>query len=92
MVLIDFKKAFDTLSWDYIRKSLEFFIFSETVITLVMSLQEHSNSKILQNGNLLRKKIWEGGVGKAIRYHITYLFWPQNSYWKPSGPTEKLQE
>ena len=46
------KKAFDSISWDFILKSLEKFNFGETTITWVRSLQIGSNSKILQNGYL----------------------------------------
>ena len=52
IILIDFEKAFDSISWDFILKSLEKFNFGETTIKWVRSLQIGSNSKILQNGYL----------------------------------------
>ena len=42
IVLIDFEKAFDWLSWNFIRKSLEIFRFSDSTIKWVKSLQENS--------------------------------------------------
>ena len=55
IVLIDFEKAFDSLSWNFIRKSLEIYKFGENTIKWVRSLQENSTSKILQNGHLSEK-------------------------------------
>ena len=55
IVLIDFEKAFDSLSWNIIRKSLEIYKFGENTIKWVCSLQEQSTSKILQNGHLSEK-------------------------------------
>ena len=52
IVLINFEKAFDSLSWEFILKVLGLFYFIEKVISWVRSLQSNSTSKILQNGNL----------------------------------------
>ena len=51
ILLIDFEKAFDSISWEFITKTLTFFNFGEDTINWVKSLQEGSSSKILQNGN-----------------------------------------
>ena len=55
IVLIDFEKAFDSLSWDYIQNSLKLFNFNDSIIKWVRSLQLNSSSKILQNGHLSEK-------------------------------------
>ena len=52
IILIDFEKAFDSISWNFILKSLEKFNFGKNTIKWVRSLQTHSNSKVLQNGHL----------------------------------------
>ena len=51
LILVDFKKTFDSISWDYITKILNSFNFSEQTIQVVKSLQTNSLSKILQNGH-----------------------------------------
>ena len=52
LILVDFEKAFDCISWEYISKTLKFFNFSEKTIATIESLQQNSKSKILQNGHL----------------------------------------
>ena len=52
IILVDFEKAFDSISWEYISKTLKQFNFSENLISIIKSLQKNSKSKILQNGHL----------------------------------------
>ena len=52
MILVDFEKAFDAISWEYISKTLEIFNFGQKTISIIKSLQKDSKSKILQNGHL----------------------------------------
>ena len=63
IILIDFEKAFDSISWKFILKSLEIFNFGENIINWVRSLQTNSNSKILQNGHLSEEII----LGRGCR-------------------------
>ena len=51
IILIDFEKAFNSISWDFLSKTLEIFNFGRKTINWVKSLQIGSTSKILQNGN-----------------------------------------
>ena len=51
LILVDFEKAFDSISWDFISKILKLFNFSDQTIQVVKSLQKNSVSKILQNGH-----------------------------------------
>ena len=51
LILVDFEKAFDSISWDYISKTLNLFNFSDQTIQVIKSLQKDSTSKILQNGH-----------------------------------------
>ena len=51
LILVDFEKAFDSISWDYITKILKLFNFSDQTIQVIQSLQKNSISKILQNGH-----------------------------------------
>ena len=52
MILVDFEKAFDSISWEYISKILRAFKFNQKTIEVIKSLQKNSTSKILQNGHL----------------------------------------
>ena len=52
MILVDFEKAFDSISWEYISKILKTFNFNKKTISVIKSLQKNSKSKILQNGHL----------------------------------------
>ena len=52
MILVDFEKAFDSISWEFISKILKIFNFSEKTISIIRSLQKNSKSQILQNGHL----------------------------------------
>ena len=51
ILLIDFEKAFDSISWEFITKTLKIFNFGEDTINWINALQIGSTSKILQNGN-----------------------------------------
>ena len=51
ILLIDFEKAFDSISWEFITKTLKIFDFGLDTINWIKSLQIGSTSKNLQNGN-----------------------------------------
>ena len=61
MILLDYEKAFDSLSWEYNYKILKTFNYSKTLIALIKSLQKNSKSKILQNSHL--SETFLGGRG-----------------------------
>ena len=51
MVLsIDFEKAFDTVSWKFIKKVLKYFNFGPSIISWIDIFQNGSESCIIQNG------------------------------------------
>lgn len=47
---VDFEKAFDTVSWQFIEKVLKYFNFGPSVISWVKLFQNGSESCIIQNG------------------------------------------
>ena len=51
LILVDFEKAFDSISCDLISKILKLFNFGENTIQVIKSLQKNSISKIVQNGH-----------------------------------------
>ena len=52
ILLVDFEKAFDSLSWDFIQSSLKKFNFGNNFIKWVNIFQKGSNSRIILNGHL----------------------------------------
>ena len=52
ILLIDFEKAFDSVSWQFLRKCLHFFNFGESMIRWVSVLYKNTESCIIQNGHL----------------------------------------
>ena len=55
ILLIDFEKAFDSISSEFITKTLKIFNFGTDTVNWINSLQIGSSSKILQNGNFSNK-------------------------------------
>ena len=56
-ILIDFEKAFNSISWKFISKALQIFNFGVNRIKWINSLQIGSTSRILQNSNFSDKII-----------------------------------
>ena len=52
ILLIDFEKAFDSLSWPFIHETLKKFNFGPNLQKWVKILQYRSNSRIILNGHL----------------------------------------
>ena len=50
LLLIDFEKAFDTVSWKFITKALKIFNFGDSIIKWVNLFYSNANSCIIQNG------------------------------------------
>ena len=52
LLLIDFEKAFDSISWDFLLSVLQFFNFGESFIKWVKVLYTNISSAVIQGGNL----------------------------------------
>lgn len=52
LLLIDFEKAFDSLSWSFIHKVLQFFNFGPSVRSWISTLYKNSSSAVSQCGCL----------------------------------------
>ena len=75
LILVDFEKAFDSISWDYITKILKLFNFSDQTIQVIQSLQKNSISKILQNGHCSDIINLERGCRQGTPFPLTFLFY-----------------
>ena len=52
LLMIDFEKAFDSVSWTFIDKVFHFFGYGESIINWVKTLHTNVSSSINQGGNL----------------------------------------
>jgi exonuclease III len=52
LFLVDFEKAFDSVSWTFVEQALEFFNFKISIKTWIKTFYNNSESRILQNGFL----------------------------------------
>ena len=50
LLLLDFKKAFDTIEWSFIQQTLKIFNFGESVQQWVSTFYTNSESSVLNNG------------------------------------------
>ena len=52
LLIIDFEKAFDSISWKFINKVLKFFNFGESIIKWVSVFYKNISSAVIQSGFL----------------------------------------
>ena len=62
LLLIDYEKAFDSLAWEFIEKTLRYFEFGETFIQWIKILYTDIESCILNNGFCSERFSIERGV------------------------------
>ena len=74
LLLIDFEKAFDTISWDFLFCVLKFFNFGDSLIKWVKVFYNNINSAVIQGGNLSEFSKYNGALDREILYHLTFLF------------------
>jgi hypothetical protein len=55
LILLDFEKAFDSVEWKFIRKSLEFLGFGPSIIHWFETFYHNSESCVLNNGHLSKR-------------------------------------
>ena len=75
ILLVDFQKAFDSLSWDFIDEVLDNFNFGPNLKKWINMFQENSNSRIILNGYLSEPFLLERGCrqGDPISPNIFIL-------------------
>ena len=83
LLLIDFEKAYDSLSFKYIKKCLTFFNFSQDIIDWVDILLHNFTAVINQCGNISKKfnigrgaRQGGGSVSKLSVYNLHRNFGP----------------
>ena len=75
IVLIDFEKAFDSIDWEFISKTLKIFNFGTNMINWIKSIQLNSYSYIVQNGHISKKVLLHRGCrqGDPVSPYIFVL-------------------
>lgn len=61
LVLIDFEKTFDSVSWSFIYKAFEYFGFGNTIINWIQILKKDFKASVLQCGFLSEQFQTQGG-------------------------------
>ena len=67
LMLIDFQKAFDSVSWDFLSDVLNFFNFGKDFIRWINVLNENVQASVLQSGYLSEFFSIQRDVGREIR-------------------------
>ena len=65
LLLVDFEKAFDSISWNFMYKCLHFFGFGQQFIKWIKLLNNNVKLCVIQNGIF--------SDFKGIQYHLTFL-------------------
>ena len=75
IVLVDFQKAFDSINWDFISKTLKLFNFGDSIIKWINAIQQKTFSYIVQNGHISEKLFLHRGCrqGDPVSPYIFVL-------------------
>ena len=68
IMLIEFEKAFDSVSWKFLYKALEFYGFSETFIQWIKLFNNDIKTYVLQSGFLSKRIPIRRVVDKGTPY------------------------
>ena len=77
LMLIDFEKAFDSISLDFIFQTLGLFNFGNSIKDWIKTFYSGIKSGIIQNGITSDYYFPKEAVGKVIRFHHTFFFYVQ---------------
>ena len=72
LLLIDFEKAFDSISWDFLLSVLKIFNFGESIINWVNVFYNNISSAVIQGGNL--SEFFQIGRGCRQRDPLSFYF------------------
>jgi hypothetical protein len=74
MLLLDFEKAFDTVEWSFLLKTLDFFGFGKDLCSWVKTFYTDQTSCILNNGHCSVFFDITRGVRQKILCLLIFLF------------------
>ena len=76
LLSVDFQQAFDSVSWKFIAKTLDYFNFGPSFKKWIKIFQNGSESCILQNGHM-SISVFKGAADKGTQYPHIFLFYVQ---------------
>ena len=77
LLLVDFEKAFDSVSWVFIHKVLKFFNFGPSIQKWVSVFLKNTPIRVNQEVTSLHHLDWNVAANKGIQYQLTFLFFVQ---------------
>lgn len=77
LMLIDFEKAFDSVSWEFIFNVLNFFNFGKYFIGWIKTMFNDIKLCVIQNGSFQIFLILVEAVDKGTQYPPTFLYYVQ---------------
>ena len=75
MVFLDWEKAFDKVSHQALKKTLERFNLYKKIVNMVMALYRHLDSSLRLMGLSQELRLSLLGSGKDVHYLHTCLLW-----------------
>ena len=75
LVLLDFEKAFDTIEWAFIERTLQFYGFGPLLCKWIRAFYNDISSSVTNISEFFKLK---GEYDKEILCHPIYLFWCWN--------------
>ena len=70
LLLIDFQKAFDSISWNFLNKNLDLFGFCPKFIDWIKLFNSDIEMYVLQSGYLSKNKVrrgcWQGDLFNSL--------------------------
>ena len=92
LVSLDFKKAFDTLEWEFIMKTLDLFNFGDNIKKWIKLFYTNIESTVLNNGFATNWFKSTRGVRQGCPLSPIFSFWEQKYYQTNFARQPKLKE
>ena len=78
LISLDFQKAFDSLEWSFMMKTLDTFNFGSSIRRWIRTFYANIESTVINNGFITNWFNPSRGVRQGCPYHHIYLFYQQN--------------
>ena len=78
-IFSDFRKAFDTIEWNYINTALKLFNFGPDLLNWFAIFYHQVSSCVINNSHASEFSPYNGGLDKVARYR-TFCLWLELSF------------
>jgi len=92
LLFIDFEKAFDSLEWSFIERTLQYFGFGSSLKSWFQTFYKNIESCVLNNGWASGFFQLQRGVRQGCLFRRTYLYYLLISQLKQPDRTRTLKE